>query len=125
VTARPDAAPHPQLGLVCRLFGHGVMPLHTPAGGSWSNRAGGLRRILERRALGGQHPSDTRRIIARIEAAGRHWDAAPTPSGWGGKRAARRLRQRGRRHRIGGSGACARAPIPRRAGPDYGHAQAT
>jgi hypothetical protein len=88
-------------------------------------QGGGLRRILERRPLGGQHPSDTGRIIARIEAAGRHWDAALTPSGWGGKRAARRLRQRGRRHRIGGSGACARAPIPRRAGPDYGHAQAT
>ena len=64
-----------------------------------------LQRILKRRALDGQHPSDTGQIIAWFEAAARHWNAAPTPFVWGGKRRERRRRQRERRHRVGGSGA--------------------
>ncbi len=97
------------------LFDHGVMPLYTPVGGSWLNMAESLQRILKRRALDGQYPTDTAQIIARYEAAARHWDAAPTPFVWGGKRAARRQRQRERRHRLGGSGACSLTPVPRNA----------
>ena len=76
------------------------------------------------RALDGQHPESTGQIIAWFEAVAAHWDAAPTPFEWGGKRAARRRRQRERRHRLGGSGAYSRGPIPRRVEPHYGHAQA-
>jgi hypothetical protein len=101
--------------LVCWLFAHGIMPPDTPVGGSWLNMAESLRRILKRRALDGQYPTDTAQIIAWYEAAARHRDAAPTPFVWGGKRAARRQWQRERRHRLGGSGACSRVPIPRQA----------
>jgi hypothetical protein len=106
------------------LFAHGIMPLYTPVGGSWLNMAESLQRILERRALDGQHPGSTGQIIARFEAVARHWDAAPTPFVWGGKRAARRRRQWERRHRVGGSGAYTRTPLHRDARTDYGHAQA-
>ena len=104
-----DLAGHKTPGLVCWLFAHGIMPLYTPVGGSWLNMAESLQRILKRRALDGQYPTDTARIIARFEATARHWDAAPTPFGWGGKRAARR--QRERHHRLGGSGAYSRVPV--------------
>ena len=108
-------AGHKTPELVCWLFDHGIMPLYTPVGGSWLNMAESLQRILKRRALDGQHPTETAQIIAWYEAAARHWDAAPTPFVWGGKRAERRQRQCERRHRLGGSGACARAPVPRNA----------
>ena len=108
-----NLAGHKTPELVCWLFAHGVMPLYTPVGGSWLNMAESLQRILKRRALDGQYPTDTGQIIAWYEAAARHWDAAPTPFVWGGKRAARRRRQRERRHRLGGSGAYSRVPIPR------------
>jgi len=83
--------------------------------GSWLNMAESLQRILKRRALDGQHPTDTAQIIAWYEAAARHWDAAPTPFQWDGKHAARRQWQRQRRHHLGGSGACSLAPVPRHA----------
>jgi hypothetical protein len=110
-----DLAGHKAPGLVCWLFEHGVMPSYTPVGGSWLNMAESLQRILKRRALDGQYPTDTGQVIARFEAAAKHWDAAPTPFQWGGERAARRRRRRrrGRRHRVGGSGACSRLPVPR------------
>lgn len=112
----PDnLAGHKTPELVCWLFAHGVMPLYTPVGGSWLNMAESLQRILKRRALDGQYPTDTAQIIAWYEAAARHWDAAPTPFAWGGKRAARRQRQRERRHRLGGSGAYSHVPVPRHA----------
>ena len=57
------------------------------------------------------------RIMAWFEAVAEHWNAAPTPFVWGGKRAARRRRQRERRHRLGGSGACTRAPLRRGRNP--------
>jgi hypothetical protein len=110
--------------LVCWLFEHGIMPLYTPIGGSWLTMAQSIQRALKRRALDGQHPRDTAQIIERLEATARHWDAAPTPFVWGGKRAARRRRQRERRHRLGGSGACTRTPLRRASGPSYGHGQA-
>jgi len=119
-----NLAGHKTAEFVCWLFAHGVMPLYTPVGGSWLNMAESLRRIFKRRALDGQHPESTAQIIAWLEAVAAQWDAAPTAFVWGGKRAARRQRQRERRHRLGGSGACSRAPLPRRARPVYGHAQA-
>jgi hypothetical protein len=97
------------------LFGNGIMPLYTPVGGSWLNMAESPRRILKRRALDGRYPTDTGRIIAWHEAAARHGDAAPTPLRWGGRRAARRQRQREHRHHLGGSGARSRVPVPQRA----------
>jgi hypothetical protein len=108
---------------VCRLFAPGIMPLYTPVGGSWLSMAEGLQRILKRRALDGRHRTTVAEIMAWFEAVARHWDAAPTRFEWGGHRAARRRRQRERRHRLGGSGARTRAPIPRASGPTYGHAQ--
>jgi hypothetical protein len=104
-----NLAGHKTPELVCWLFAHGVMPLYTPVGGSWLNMAESLQRILKRRALDGQYPTDTGQIIGWFEAAARHWDAAPTPFVWGGKRSARRRRQRERRYRLGGSGACVTA----------------
>ena len=118
-----NLAGHKTPELVCWLFARGIMPLYTPVGGSWLNMAESLQRILKRRALDGQHPTGTDQIIAWFEAAARHWDAAPTPFVWGGRRAARRQRQRERRHRLGGSGATTRAPIRRRSKPGYGYVQ--
>jgi hypothetical protein len=117
-----NLAGHKTPGFVCWLFAHGIMPLYTPVGGSWLNMAESIQRILKRRALDGQHPESTGQIIAWFEAVAAHWDAAPTPFVWGGKRWARRQRRRTRRHCLGGSGACSRGPIPRM--PAYGHEQA-
>jgi len=107
--------------LVVWLFEHGVMPLYTPLGGSWLNMAESIQRILKRRALGGQHPEKTDQIIGWFEAVARHWNVAPTPFVWGGKRMERRRRQRERCHRVGGSGACTRGPIRRRSRTPYGY----
>src|SRR4051794_3444396 len=119
-----NLAGHKTPEFVCWLFAHGVMPLYTPLGGSWLNMAESLQRILKRRALDGRHPTDTAQIITWFEAVAAYWDAAPTPFVWGGKRTERRRRQRERRHRLGGSGAYSRVPVPRRNWPCYGHAQA-
>ena len=119
-----NLAGHKTPELVCWLFDHGIMPLYTPVGGSWLNMAESLQRILKRRALDGRYPTDAGQIMAWFEAAARHWDAAPTPFVWGGKRATRRRRQRERRHRLGGSGACTRTPLRRGSRPLYGLVQA-
>ena len=117
-----NLAGHKTPEFVSWLFAHGIMPLYTPVGGSWLNMAESIQRILKRRALDGQEPTDVDRIMAWFEAVAEHWNAAPTPFVWGGKRAARRRRQRERRHRLGGSGACTRAPLRRGRNPGYGHA---
>lgn len=104
---------HKTPAMVRWLIEHGIMPLYTPLGGSWLNMAESIQRILKRRALAGQHPTTTDEIIAWIEAVGRAWNRHPTRFEWGGKRAARRARQRQRRHALGGSGACTRRPLPR------------
>ncbi len=114
---------HKTPAFVCWLFAHGIMPLYTPLGGSWLNRAESIQRVLKRRALAGQHPSDIEQIVAWFEAVAGHWNAAPTRFEWGGKRAARRQRQRERRHRVGGSAAITRLPLRRGPSPDYGHPQ--
>jgi hypothetical protein len=101
-----NLAGHHTPELVLWLFAHGVMVLFTPLSGSWLNMAESIQRILLRRALAGQHPQTPEQIIAWLEATARAWNADPTPFTWGGKRAARRVRARQRRHALGGSGAC-------------------
>ena len=118
-----NLAGHKTPELVLWLFAHGIMPLYTPLGGSWLNMAQSIQRILKRRALEGQHPSDTGQIIAWFEAVARHWNLAPTPFVWAGKRKGRRDRQRERRHRVGGSAAYTRRALRKRRGLDYGDEQ--
>jgi DDE superfamily endonuclease len=116
-----NLAGHKTAAFVLWLFSHGIMPLYTPISGSWLNMAESIQRVLKRRALGGQHPERVGQIIGWFEAVARHWNAAPTPFIWGGKRMERRRRQRERCHRVGGSGACTRRPIRRRSRASYGH----
>jgi hypothetical protein len=116
-----NLAGHKSGDFVCWLFAHGIMPLYTPLGGSWLNMAESIQRVLKRRALGGQDPKAPEQIMAWFEAAAEHWNKDPTPFEWGGKRAARRKRQRERQHRVGGSGAQTRRPIARRLPYCYGH----
>jgi hypothetical protein len=118
-----NLAGHKTPEFVCWLFENGIMPLYTPVGGSWLNMAESIQRILKRRALDGQHPTTVAQIMAWFEAVARHWNASPTRFEWGGKRAGRRRRQRERRHRLGGSGACTRTPLARGPSPSYGHTQ--
>jgi transposase len=117
-----NLAGHKTPAFVLWLFAHGIMPLYTPLGGSWLNMAESIQRILKRRALDGQHPSTTDQIIAWFEAVTRHWNRAPTPFVWAGKRKHRRDRQRERRHRVGGSAAYTRRVL-RRSKMSYGHEQ--
>jgi len=109
-----NLAGHKTPDLILWLFRHGIMPLYTPLGGSWLNMAESIQRIVTRRALAGQHPHTPAEIIEWLEATVRGWNRHPTPFEWGGKRAARRVRSRERRHRLGGSGACTRRPLRRR-----------
>lgn len=109
-----NLAGHRTPAFVLWLFEHGIIPLYTPLGGSWLNMAESIQRIIERRALEGQHPQSPAEIIEWLEAATRGWNRQPTPFIWGGKRAARRSRSRQRRYALGGSGACTHRPIRRR-----------
>ena len=109
-----NLAGHLTPAFVLWLFEHGIIPLYTPLGASWLNMAESIQRIIERRALEGQHPQSPTEIIAWLEAATRGWNRQPTPFIWGGKRAARRSRSRQRRYALGGSGACTYRPIRRR-----------
>ena len=118
-----NLAGHKTPALVLWLFAHGVMPLYTPVGGSWLNMAESIQRVLKRRALGGQHPTEPGESIRWFEATAAHWNADPTPFEWAGKRAARRKRQRERAYRVGGSGAATRWPIRRRDGRANGPVQ--
>ena len=61
-----NLAGHKTPEFVLWLFAHGVMPLYTPLGGSWLNMAESIQRVLKRRALDGQHPSDAGEIIALV-----------------------------------------------------------
>jgi hypothetical protein len=115
-----NLAGHKTPAFVLWLFAHGIMPLFTPLGGSWLNMAESIQRVLKRRALDGQHPASPAEVIDRFAAVARHWNVAPTPFVWGGKRAARRKRERERRHAVGGSGAYTRRPIRRRYGYQRG-----
>ena len=112
-----NLAGHLSTCLVLWFFAHGIMPLYTPLGGSWLNMAESIQRILQRRALAGQHPKMPTEIIDWLEATARGWNRQPTPFVWGGKRQARRHRAFQRRHRLGGSGACTRQPLRRTSAP--------
>lgn len=118
-----NLAGHKTPKFVCWLFEHGIMPLYTPVGGSWLNMAESIQRILKRRALDGQHPTNVSQIMTWFESVTAHWNASPTPFEWAGRRAARRDRQRERRHRLGGSGACTRESLKRGKTIRYGYAQ--
>jgi DDE superfamily endonuclease len=118
-----NLAGHKTPELVLWLFARGIMPVYTPLGGSWLNMAEIIQRVLKRRALDGQHPTTPGEIIAWIEAVARHWNEAPTPFEWGGKRKRRRDRQRERRHRAGGSAGYTRRPVAGRTRAIYGHGQ--
>lgn len=109
-----NLAGHKTPDFVLWLVAQGIMPLYTPLAGSWLNMAESIQRILARRALAGQSPETPEQIIQPLEAVAAHWNQAPTPFVWGGKRTARRTRARQRRHTLGGSGAYTRRPIPRR-----------
>jgi transposase len=109
--------------LVLWLFAPGVMPLYPPLGSSWLNLAESIQRILKRRALKGQHPSNTDQIIAWFEAMAGHWNQTPTPLLWGAKLKRRRERQRQRRHRVGGSTGYTRQPLQKCQRLVYGYEQ--
>ncbi len=105
---------HLNAELLLWMFARGVMVIYTPLGGSWLNMSESIQRILVRRALSGEHPRQPEQIIEWLEAAARGWNRDPTPFEWGGHRARRRVRARGRQHTLGSSGACTRRPVRRR-----------
>ena len=110
-----NLAGHKTPAFVLWLFAHGIMPLYTPLRAETVRHQHGV-------ALGGQEPGSPAEIIAWLEAVAEHWNSSPTPFEWGGKRAERRRRQRDRRHRLSGSGACTLRPI-RRSELVYTHPQ--
>jgi hypothetical protein len=94
---------HKTPDLVRWLCAQGVMPLDTPVGGSWLNRAESIERVLKRRALDGQHPHSPAEIGSWFEQTARAWNEQPTPFVWNGKRRQRRRRSGGdQTHRLGG-----------------------
>ena len=109
-----NLAGHKTPELICWLMTQGIMPLYTPLAGSWLNMAESVQRIISRRALAGQHPKNPEQIIDWLEATAKHWNRQPTPFVWGGKRQARRVRARQRRHALGASGACTSIPVRRK-----------
>jgi len=86
-------------------FAHGILPIFTPLGGSWLNMAESIQRLLTRRALDGQHYHSPQAIIDALEAVAAHWNRAPTPFIWSGKRRARRRSSDLTPHRLPASGA--------------------
>ena len=91
----------------------GILPLYTPIAGSWLNLAESVQRILVRRALAGQQPTDALELMGWLAATVRGWNADPTPFVWAGKRAARRRRAHQRRHPLGGSAGYTHRPLRR------------
>jgi hypothetical protein len=106
-----NLAGHKTPAFVLWLVAQGIMPLYTPLAGSWLNMAESIQRILARRALAAQSPTSPEQIIQQLEAVAAHWNRAPTPFVWGGKRATRRTRAHQRRHALGGSGAYTHYPV--------------
>ena len=64
-----------------------------------------VQRIIERRAIDGQHPQKVTEIIEWLEQTVAGWNKEPRVFEWGGKRQERR--KRARQRRLGGSGAVA------------------
>jgi hypothetical protein len=98
-----NLAGHLSQDLVKWFFEHGVMPLYTPVGGAFLNRAESVQRIIVPRALAGQHPKNAQEVIDWLEQTVAGWNKHPTPFVWNGKR--RRRRARARVRRLAGSGA--------------------
>lgn len=96
---------HKSPEFVLWLFKNGIMPLYTPLGGSWLNMAESIQNIIKKRALNGQEPKNPEEIIKWLQEVAEHWNRAPTPFEWGGKRFERRIRSRERRRNLKGSGA--------------------
>ena len=113
----------PEMVVWCRERGVGL--LYTPLAGSWLNMAESLQRIIERRALEGQHPEQAAMMLEWFRATVRGWNRTPTPFVWGGKRHARRDRAYARRHRLGGSGATTSTPMRRSRSVRLYHQQST
>jgi DDE superfamily endonuclease len=109
-----NLAGHKSYNLVQWCAEHGILLLYTPTAGSWLNMAESLQRIIQRRALSGQHPADAQTLMKWLTDAVEGWNRHPTPFIWGGKRHARRDRAYARRHRLGGSGATTTYAVPRR-----------
>src|SRR6266516_4177142 len=109
-----NLAGHKSYRLVQWCAEHGILLLYTPTAGSWLNMAESLQRIIQRRALSGQHPADAQTLMSWLTDAVEGWNRHPTPFIWGGKRHARRDRAYARRHRLGGSGATTRYVLPQR-----------
>jgi hypothetical protein len=114
-----NLAGHRTPELVAWLLERGVWVLPTRLGGSWLTLAEAIQRILVRRALDGQHPTNAQEVMRRLREQVTGWNADPTPFVWGGKRAARRQRARERRHALGGAAGFTRRPLPRRHRPAY------
>jgi len=106
-----NLAGHQTPALLCWMFRQGILPLQTPLGGSWLNMAESIQRIIVRRALDGQQPTNPAQIIDWLQAVAQHWNTHPTPFVWGGKRSLRRQRTHERRQALGGSGAYTRRPV--------------
>src|SRR6266702_2363278 len=109
-----NLAGHKSYSLVQWCAEHGILLLYTPTAGSWLNMAESLQRILQRRALSGQHPPSAQMLMSWLTDAVEGWNRHPTPFIWGGKRHARRDRAYARRHRLAGSGATTIYALPRR-----------
>jgi hypothetical protein len=109
-----NLAGHKSYNLVQWCAEHGILLLWTPTAGSWLNMAESLQRIIQRRALSGQHPASVQTLKRWLTEAVEGWNRHPTPFIWGGKRHARRDRAYARRHRLAGSGATTTYTVPRR-----------
>src|SRR5215203_6678868 len=97
-----NLAGHKTPDLVVWLCQHGVVPLYTPVGGSWLNRAESIERVLKRRALDGQHPHSPDEIGSWFEQTARAWNEQPTPFAQTSSRSVetdRRQHQNAKRHR--------------------------
>jgi hypothetical protein len=62
---------HKSPGWLVWCFQRGILPLFTPLGGSWLNMAESIQRILQRRALAGQYPLESRPLSPGLQR--RQW----------------------------------------------------
>jgi hypothetical protein len=79
-----NLAGHKSYRLVQWCAEHGILLLWTPTAGSWLNMAESLQRILQRRALSGQHQASVQTLKRWLTEAVAGWNRPPTPFIWGG-----------------------------------------
>src|SRR6266704_923293 len=77
-----NLAGHKSSSLVQWCAEHGILLLWTPTAGSWLNMAESLQRIIQRRALSGQHPADAQTLMIWLTDAVEGWNRHPTPFIW-------------------------------------------